>query len=240
MKRRIRDRSKFQINLNIFKILSIVLIVVFVLLTPVMASKLVKINKIECSSQYGSCEESVMRMMPVLGNYKDTKKYIEQELSKNIQINAFLIQYKIPSTLKVELDIKKPVSAIKNSSSQYYLIDNDGVVLSSSTESILPTVNRGDALYKMGENISDSDKFALDILTKVSYLYTINEGESDGKELKLKLNEALVARFPLSGDVDVLVGSLRLIFSRLNENVNGIRMEDTREIDLRFRNVVLR
>ncbi len=46
--------------------------------------------------------------------------------------------------------------------------------------------------------------------------------------------------FPLEGDIDTLVGSLRLIFSRLNDEGEGIRMEDIREIDLRFNNAVLR
>jgi len=40
--------------------------------------------------------------------------------------------------------------------------------------------------------------------------------------------------------VDSLVGGLRLIFSRLNDGSQGIRMEDIKEIDLRFKNPVLR
>jgi len=240
MKRRIRDRSKFQINLNIFKILSILLIVIFIFLIPTVVKKLIKINKIECTSQYGICDENIVNTIPPSGNYKDTKKYIEEEFSKNIQINTYLIQYKIPSTLKIEIDIKKPIFSIKNSSLVYYLIDKNGVVISTATESSLPSINIDNAQYNIGQKISDGDRFALDILEKVSFLYKIDKGQSDGKELKIKLNEGLIARFPLAGDVDVLIGSLRLIFSRLNENVNGIRMEDTREIDLRFKNVVLR
>ena len=43
--------------------------------------------------------------------------------------------------------------------------------------------------------------------------------------------------FPLEGDIDVLLGSLRLILSQLNNDEREIRIGS---IDLRFENPVLR
>ena len=56
----------------------------------------------------------------------------------------------------------------------------------------------------------------------------------------MHIENRILVRFSLEGDIDVLAGSLRLIFSRLNDETTGIRMGDVSEIDLRFKNPVIR
>ena len=158
---------------------------------------------------------------------------------------TYLIQYKIPSTLKVDLSLKKSKYAI-NSNNKIYLVENGGLILETVSESSLPTLINNSNNYIIGNSITDEDKFALKIIEKVAFLYSIQSATSDNKELKIITNENKLIHFPLTGDIDVLVGSLRLIFSRLNDEANGIRMEesvkssDISEIDLRFKNPVLR
>lgn len=219
---------------QIFKILSIVLIIIFIFLIPVIIQKLIKINKIECSLEFQKCPYIIN------GNYRDTKKQIEQQFKNDIQINSYLIQYKIPSTIKIDLVLKKPKYAIKDKNNNLYLIDKDGLVIDSINKSDLPILINSNAIYKVGDIISNKDKFALVIIEKVAWIYSIHEGTVEKNELKIILEKGILVRFPLEGDPDVLVGSLRLIFSRLNDRINGIRIEDTREIDLRFKNPILR
>lgn len=225
---------------NIYKILSIILIIFFIFLTPIIIQKLIKVNKIECRSQFGECSEDLGYKINVANDYKTTKKRIEQQVKSDIQINNYLIQYKIPSTIKIDLSLKKPRFIIKDQSNKLYLIDKVGLIIGLTNESNLPTLVNSNVIYKIADNISSGDKFALEILEKVVWLYSIREGVIEREQLKIKLEKGILVRFPLEGDVDVLVGSLRLIFSRLNDTTNGIRIEDISEIDLRFKNALLR
>ena len=226
-------------NFNIFKVLSIVLIIIFVFSIPIVIQKLIKIEKIECESQYGKCDEAIANSLQLTGNYKDTKKIIEQRLEKDILVNSYLIQYQIPNKLKIDINLKKPKYAIFNGS-KYFLIDKDGLIIEESSETNLPTLNKENVNLVIGEKIGEKDKFALSIINGLAYLYSINSGNIINDELKVISSEGIIIRFPLEGDKDVLLGSLRLIFSRLNDETKGIRIEDTREIDLRFKNALLR
>lgn len=224
---------------NIFKALSILLIIIFVILIPTIIKKLIKIEKIECESQYGKCDEVIANSLQLTGNYRDTKKTIKQRLEKDILVNSYLIQYQIPNKLKIDINLKKPRYAIFNGS-KYFLIDKDGLIIEESSEANLPTLNKENVNLIIGEKIEEKDKFALSIISGLAYLYSINSGNIINNELRIVNNEGIIIRFPLEGDKDVLLGSLRLIFSRLNDETKGIRIEDTKEIDLRFKNPVLR
>jgi len=235
----VKRRSKTK-NLNIFKILSLILIVFFMLSTPYVVLKLIKINKIECISQYGDCNGVLDNNLSVVGSYKDTKENIEQILKHNIKVKSYVMQYKIPSTLEIEIDLKKPKFAIKNKDSRYYLIDEDKLILEISNESNLPVLVSSDFNKNIGDEVDDIHLFALKIIEKNAWLYSVKTGVLENNELKITLKEGVIVHFPLEGDIDELIGSLRLIFSRLNDEGEGIRMEDIREIDLRFNNAVLR
>ncbi|MFA6073920.1 MAG: hypothetical protein WC758_07435 [Candidatus Woesearchaeota archaeon] len=226
---------------NIFKALSILLIIIFVILIPTIIQKLIKIEKIECESQYGQCPEALISNLQftIPNQFLISKSQIKKILEQNIIINSYLIQYQIPNKLKIDINLKKPRYAIFNGS-KYFLIDKDGLIIEESSETNLPTLNKENVNLVVGEKIEEKDKFALSIINGLTYLYSINSGNIINDELKVTNSEGIIIRFPLEGDKDVLLGSLRLIFSRLNDETKGIRIEDTKEIDLRFKNPVLR
>lgn len=234
------NRRHSKQKFDVFKLLSLFLILIFILLIPIIIQKLIKIKTIECVTQYETCPDEFGFNLYLGSDYKIAKREIEKSLNNNIQVNNYLLQYKIPSTIKIEINIKKPKYAIKDSNNNYYLVGSHGLVLNIKNESSLPLLIRDDAQYKISDNISATDRFALDLTEKVAWLYSTDSGRVEGKELKIVLNEGKIVRFPLEGDSDFLVGSLRLIFSRLNEEKEGIRMNDIQEIDLRFKNPVLR
>lgn len=236
MNRKRLPKSYFSFNLNIFKILSIILIIIFILSTPFVIKRLIKIDKIECVNQFGSCTYEFQ-----LGNYKYVKDQIEKKLDEDVQINSYLIQYKIPSTVKLDINIKSPKNAIYvNSTNKYYLISEDNLVLSVSDTSSLPVIRIDTGELEVGKNIDEKQKFALEILNNLSFLYSINEGRIEKSSIKYVSQDGVNIIFPIEGEVDLLVGSLRLIFSRLNDETEGIRMNEIREIDLRYKNPVLR
>lgn len=243
MRRKHLSKTHFKINLNIFKILSIILIIAIVLSIPFVVKKSIKINKIICISQYGDCPEEIVNILKSFENrdYKLSKKLITDYLSSNLLVEDHLVQYKIPSTLKVEINLKKPKSAIYLISEQkYYLIGDNNIVLSVSDNTDLPRVVSDRTGIKIGEPISDIETNASEIITNLNYLYSIKEGVIEKNTLIVKSNENVNILFPLDGDTKLLIGSLRHIFSRLNDESEGIRMDEIREIDLRFKNSVLR
>lgn len=236
MNRKRLPKSYFSFNLNIFKILSIILIIIFIISAPFAVNRLIKIDKIECVSQFGSCSYEFQ-----LGNYKSVKDQIEKRLSSDIQVNSYLVQYKIPSTIKVEIDVKSPKNAIySNSTGKYYLLSEDGLVLSLTNSTNLPFIKIENIELEIGKEIGQKEKFAVEMLNNLFFIYTINEGSLEKSSLKFVSQEGVNIIFPTEGDISFLVGSLRLIFSRLNDETEGIRMNEIREIDLRYKNPVLR
>ena len=230
-------------HLNIFKFLSIILILFFILFTPTVIQKLIKINTISCTSQYDLCPTEINDKIKnlELKDYRLVKKEVKNILSSSNLVNDYSIQYQIPSKLIIELQLNKPKYAVcDNFKNNCYLISEEGVVLVTSDDTNLPNVTRDNINLKIGETILEKDKFALEIVEKVAWLYSVKTGVIDKEELKITLKEGVLVHFPLEGEVDSLVGGLRLIFSRLNDESQGIRMEDIKEIDLRFKNPVLR
>lgn len=228
------SKKRISKKINIFKILSILLIAIFIVSIPFFVQKLIKITKIECKTQIGNCEQQFN-----LGSYFTIKKQIERQLDKDIKVNNYTIQYKIPSTVRIDINIKTPIYSIKDTALNYYLIDKNGLVLDIKDKSNLVTL-KGNFSYKIGDMISDRDIKLLKIIEKVKWLYLVKEGEYVNNYLQIRLPEGANVYFPDDGDTDTLVGSLRLIFSRLNDGSEGIRMENVHEIDLRYKNTIIR
>lgn len=247
-KRRIHKQPKSKFNLfavfkkiDIFKYLSIFLIILFIFSFPAVIKRLIKIDKIECNTQFGRCSDQIISNFQLsIPNQLSFSKYqIQKKLQEDLQVSSYLIQYKIPSTIKIDLNLKKPKYSIKDLSGKYYLVDREGTVLEISDNSELLNLTNNSS-YQVGQKISDKDKFALYLLEKIKIVNSLYSSEIKNDYLEVGIENGILVKFPLDGDIDVLVGSLRLIFSRLNEGNQGIRMEDISEIDLRFKNPILR
>lgn len=220
-----------------------VLILVFVVLTPHFIKKLIIIKNINCTSQYGECPQAISDSISYTVDWdlRSAKKEINKNLRENFLIQDYLIQYKIPSTLEIDIVIKKPKYAVKlKNSNTFFLLDKEGVVLEQSSETNLPYVVVDNFNVSFGEQVSDNLLFANQIAFEFNWLYSVSRVEIKNEGLYAKLKEGVVVIFPLQGEVDSLIGAIRLIYSRLNEDNKGIRMENVREIDLRFKNPVLR
>ncbi len=171
-------------------------------------------------------------------------------LSTNYLINDYLIQYKIPNTLKVELNVKKYTNSFNFAGdTQYFLISSDGIVIDLKNETDLPNViihdfnlfkNAGQNAYKQGDRVDEKIIFASELVNNLNYLFSIKEVNLYNDYITAISNEGIVITVPNKADKDLIVGSLRLIFSRLNQGTEGIRMDEVREIDLRYKNPILR
>ena len=102
------------------------------------------------------------------------------------------------------------------------LVDRNGKALSVASGSALPVVAIAENLPKAGQNIGDSDLFALNLALGVSQMYQINESVVQDGSLLVELPGQFRVLFPLEGDTQVLLGSLRLIYSKIQSDGNPI------------------
>lgn len=212
----------------------------FVLLLIFLPPRLIKISKIECAIQYGLCPEDIEQRIKnkELKSLSEIKENIKKIMSDYYYVTDFSMQFKIPSTLRVEILVKKPIFAIKQKNTQNFaLIDKNGKILAVSQNSGLPTIVTEYPIKSVGTSVEPKELLAMKLISGVFSMYQINLGNVEGTSLLVDLPPGLRVIFPLGEDVDrdVALGSLRVIYSKVMEEPGKYR-----EIDLRFRNPVLR
>ncbi len=195
--------------------------------------------KAECLTQYGACPEEIVKLV-AQNNGKSlvaAKNGVKKNLKNNLLVSDFSTQFKLPNVLLVNILLKKPAFVLKNDTNQSISVDEDGRVLGSVTNTSLPTVLFSGNLKKIGEKIDADQLFALKLMRGVNDMYQINSGVITDNSLVVELPSSIKVIFPLDGDTQVLLGSLRLVYGKIEA---GDQKGKFKEIDLRFKNPVLR
>lgn len=192
--------------------------------------------KTECRTQYGKCPDELVNGMQKLegGSLYQTKKTISKSLKNNFLVLDFSTQFKFPNILFVNVLIKKPSFMLKNDANQTVAVSQDGKVLDTQGNASLPTVIVFGNLKKPGQDVEKNQLFALDLVQGINEMYQVNIGKITDDGLVVELPTNFRVLLPLDGDVQVLLGSLRLVYLKVNN------MGKYNEIDLRFKNPVLR
>jgi hypothetical protein len=218
-----RKKSVRLLKPSYFYLMGALFLVLALIFLP---GRLINIQDVECESQYGVCPEDIVSLVrldtpkPLV----QSKREIMNKLKGNLLISDYSIQYGFPNKLKVSILIKKPRFAILNKDTgKYLLVGADGKIVGYADETSLPTVSQSGDIPNI---------LALELMEGVFAMYQISKGEIDGNSLVVELPTAVRVIFPLDGtkDKDVLLGSLRLIYSEVTD----------KEIDLRFKNALLR
>ena len=210
--------------------------------------KKIKIKEIVCQSQFGPCNSSILTVIDNIGSkessYDEVKKEIQGTLSNSILISDYSFHFQFPNIIEINILERKPLFAIKaKGTNSYALVDKEGYVLYFQEITGLPYLITTESPPNVGERISDKTSFALEVLYGTFSAYQVREGKIEDESLVIELSQGPKVIFPLEGDKEVLLGSLRLILSKLNneekdskiENVSGARI-----IDLRFKNPVIK
>ena len=221
-----------------------ILIFLFLILFPLLIlPRLIKISKISCFSQYGDCSKNIQeKFNQSLGkSYWEANKEIKDSLAKNLLVKEYSLQFKLPAEVRVDIILNKPKYALKNPSQKFfYLVDKDGKVLAKENSTELPYVEVNNLNYDLNQKIKDEEIFSLEIIYDLFNFYQVKSGKIEGDSLMVNLSEGPKVIFPLSGSKDALIGALRLILSRLNEPNKDVKIDSVKEIDLRFKNPVLK
>ncbi len=86
----------------------------------------------------------------------------------------------------------------------------------------------------VGEKVTEETLFALELLYDMFSFYQVQTGKIDKSSLVIELSRGPKVIFPLEGSHQVLLGSLRLVLSKLNSD------SQVSTIDLRFKNPVIK
>ena len=192
-----------------------------------------KINVIECQTQLGPCPITIKP-----GKYNQIKKDLENAIIDHPSIQSYTSQIKLPNKLQIYLIVKKPVYSINKANTQNFIfVDNSGYVVGIGDQSDLINLIIEDKLENTGQTIDSKKMFALNILSGLNSMYQIKSGEIKNNSLVVELDGGINVIFPLDGNTDTLLGSLRLIYEKIGNGYNG---KFFNQIDLRFKNPYLK
>ncbi len=227
------------------------LLLVFLLIFSFLVlPKLIKVKAVECYNQYGLCSDELLtKVNTIVGDsFEAAKKKVTEEFNKTKLIDTYSFRFKLPATLRIDLILKKPKYALfQKITDEKVVLDDSGVVLEKVKETNLPYIVVPDNLPDIGETVGNKKTFALELLYGVYYLYQVKSGEILDDYLEVNVPGAGKVIFPLAGERDTLLGSLKLILSRLNTDTNSPKIgkvlpagRQVKEIDLRYKNPVIR
>lgn len=222
---------------KILTIIGVILFFFFLIILPF----LIKV-KIDCKSQYGDCPQQILDQLSTIEgkNLFYAKRGITKILKTEFLVSDYSLQFKIPNILHAELLVKKPVIAFKDvKSGSLVLVDAEGKVLSLSNgvDSALPVISVDEGLAKVGQNIGNVNLFALKLASGINQMYQVRDFSIQEGNLLVELPGQIRVILPLDGDSQILLGSLRLIYSKIQDEGNIGKYS---QVDLRFTNPVLR
>jgi len=225
-------------------------IILFVLLVSsfFVVPKKIKIKNIVCQSQFGPCNASILGSINKIGNgeksYYDVKRELQGTLASNILVSDYSFHFRFPNIVEVNLLERKAKYAIKaEGTDSYALVDEEGYVIYFQDLTGLPFLTTIEPPPNVGKKVSDKVAFALEILYGTFSSYQVREGIIENESLVIELSQGPKVIFPLEGEREVLLGSLRLVLSKLNNDSQDFKIENVSGasiIDLRFKNPVIK
>jgi hypothetical protein len=219
--------------------LLIVVFVILLFLAPFFITQFIIKVKMECRSQFGECPAELNSKLQTLNskNLFLADRNARKDLKEDFLVSDFSLQFKLPNILLVNIIAKKPYFALKNASAgKFELVDKKGLILNFADNSGLPTVITSESFKKIGETVNARELFALNLIAGVTEMYQVLYGTITNDALVVDIPPGLRVIFPLEGDFEILLGSLRLIYAKVTTDYLGIYSQ----IDMRYENPVLK
>lgn len=221
--------------------LSSILIFLVVIASIFLVSS-IKIERITCSNQYGSCSKEAETFLRSLEGQKlfFVRRSVKTFLKEGLVIVDYTASFKLPNKYVVNIIERKPKYALLfKETFQATLVDDDGYILAFVENTSLPLVKTKFKPGNTGEKVDSTSLFVLKLMADLNSFYQVKEGELTEDGFKVKLNSGENVIFPLTGDKEILLSSLAITLSKLNSMKDDPTMI-INTIDLRFKNPVLR
>jgi hypothetical protein len=227
---------------GIFSLMLIISIPVMIFLS---APRLITIQEIRCTNQFGKCSEIIQE--EVNAHVGESLLKVEDGLGKlftnDPNVKGYSLQYQFPNHMEVYLVEKTAKYAyVERGESFYFLIDDAGNVLNKVERTNLPVVE-GETGLAVGSKVDSDLLIALKMYYALERYNNPKKAIVDGDVMRVEFPEGYDVLFPIRADIDILLGSYNLIMLQLNSEGEDTRIENSgklKEIDLRFKNPVLR
>lgn len=203
-----------------------------VIIVLLYASTLWKVKRIECSTEYGPCIESLKETFnPLIGKNliltgrDDVKNVVKDRL----EVHRVRIRKKLPETLIVDVEIAKARVAVPQEG-KFKLLDLTGNIVGEGEDSTLPKLNVIPTLAEISEN---DVKWAVETLYYLDVLgFDVNAAfDNGGMVVDVNGTEVVLAK---SREPTLAAGSLQFMMTRFKmEGKSPVK------IDLRFKNPIV-
>jgi cell division septal protein FtsQ len=225
------------------RLLFIILALLLAGLFLAVNAQLFLVRKINCKTQYGQCtpaDEAILNQFYGQNLFLVTDDVVHQAFFANPKVSTVRVYRVFPWKLEVFLLLKKALAGVRKSSlsQDVFLVDNDGIILALVHQTALPVISLEDSSLVFYPFVSA--KVDEKITNAARVLYTINEVTKvtdavleDGT-LRTILPEKITLYLPLDRDPKVLAGALQLILAKSK------MQKELKEIDLRYKNAILR
>lgn len=188
----------------------------------VSGSSFFTVQKIECFTQYGQCPRELADVTSSLKNRKLLRPIPKPSLSSYPIMNKISFYRRLPSTLVVNIELKKPIGIIDKS-----LIDESGVVLGQTTSSLLPRL--------ISDEISEIQIRSLKLLNLISPLISGQLiGQLSSRTLSVKSVSSPEILIDMDKPSQTWYPALQLLLEK--SKIDG---KIPRIIDLRYKEPVL-
>ena len=203
-----------------------------------LVSNKVRVEAVACESQFGICSQGVSDLvLKYRGeSYFAAKKALSEELSENSRVEQYQIRFGLPDELLVEVVEKKPEVALQFGENKFFIFDKEGNVVGEVAETQLPRA------VVVGVPTDNGVVFAVKLFRELFKYYNVETGTLDEFGLTASIRGTNV-HFPLSGDVDVLLGSAEVALLQLPKLADNSTISantvNSYAVDLRYKNPVI-
>jgi hypothetical protein len=206
----------------------------------ILKSPVFSINSIECKTQYSPCSDMDQKVLEDFKGknlifLKDSE--VDLKVTKSFANRKIVVQKIFPGTLSVFVERRKPQVGIRSQTSQdgIFLADGDGIIVEFAKTTSLPIITTNSTQpFVVGESTDQNTLQAIKIMQLVYKSQKTTEGNLHDDQLDVRLQNGILAIFPLDRDPQVVVGALQLITARIR--IDG---KVPKSIDLRYSNPVL-
>lgn len=210
----------------------------------VLANKHFLVTDLECHSQFGKCDNEftsrILRGLPV--KYSNLDSYLTNVLQDESEVYKYTYQLKLPSRIRLDVVIRKPVFALKSDSvTSASLVDQDGKVVGISEDTTLASMYIEEQLPNVGQSVSEETMSRILIAQGIYKIVNVEKLMVKGSDIYIDSTNVPEIVLPTDKDHELLLGSVGLVLSRLKhiQEETKIDISEISRIDFRYKDPII-
>ncbi len=222
---------------SVFRLRRLVLVLGLVLAIFTIYTIVSPIQEVQCVTIDHPCNNLLAARLSATANGKPAflaMRSLSSYLASESRVVTSRMIYSFPRMIRVDIIVREPAIAIKPAGvNEYTLFDETGRVIDVVNETSLPTLTILQSIN--AEEIS----FVSQMFTSLVTYFGVTSGQIRDNALQVSIhaNQPYDFNYPVTGDVDRLLGATRVVLGELNVVHENPTMKT---IDFRFKNPVVK